>query len=81
LILRAWHTEVRARLRERRPSPGSPNCGIPRSNAWETLEFEYELIDAGDRVIMLLEQRMRGRSTGIEVPMGKYAQIATFQDG
>jgi len=24
---------------------------------------------------------MRGRSSGIEVPMGKYAQVATFRDG
>ena len=49
--------------------------------AWETLQFEYELVDAGDRVVMLLDQRMRGRSTGIEVPLGKYAQVATFRDG
>jgi hypothetical protein len=49
--------------------------------AWETVEFEYELVDAGDRVVALLEQRMRGRSTGIEVPFGKYAQVATFRDG
>ena len=49
--------------------------------AWETVEFEYELVDAGDRVVVLLDQRMRGRSTGIEVAFGKYAQIATFRDG
>ena len=49
--------------------------------AWESQQFEYELVDAGDRVVMLLEQRMRGRSTGIEVSMGKYAQVATFRDG
>jgi SnoaL-like domain len=49
--------------------------------AWETLEFEYELVDAGDSVVMLLDQRMRGRSTGIEVQMGRYAQIATFKTG
>jgi SnoaL-like domain len=49
--------------------------------AWETLEFEYELVDAGDRIVMLLDQRMRGRSTGIEVSVGKYAQIATFRGG
>ena len=49
--------------------------------AWETVQFEYELIDAGDRVVMLIDQRMRGRSTGIEVPFGKYAQVATFRDG
>ena len=49
--------------------------------AWETVEFEYELVDAGDRVVALLDQRMRGRSTGIEVSLGKYAQVATFRDG
>ena len=49
--------------------------------AWETLDFEYELIDAGDRVLLLLNQRMRGRSTGLEVPMGQYAQVATFRSG
>jgi ketosteroid isomerase-like protein len=49
--------------------------------AWEIVEFEYELLDAGDRVVMLLDQRMRGRSTGIEVPFGKYAQVFTFRDG
>jgi hypothetical protein len=49
--------------------------------AWEFVEFEYELVDAGDRVVVLLDQRMRGRSTGIEVPLGKYAQVATFRDG
>src|SRR2546422_5520038 len=33
--------------------------------AWETLQFEYELVDAGERVVVLLDLRMRGRSTGI----------------
>jgi ketosteroid isomerase-like protein len=49
--------------------------------AWETVQFEYELVDAGDRVVALIDQRMRGRSTGIEVPFGKYAQVYTFKDG
>ena len=49
--------------------------------AWQTVEFDYELVDAGDRVVLLLDQRMRGRSTDIEVPMGKYAHIATVKDG
>jgi SnoaL-like protein len=50
-------------------------------DAWETVEFEYELLDAGDRVVVLINQRMRGRSTGIEVSRGKYAQVATYRDG
>jgi ketosteroid isomerase-like protein len=49
--------------------------------AWETLEFDYELIDAGDRVVLLLDQRMRGRATGIEVPLRRYAHVATFRNG
>jgi ketosteroid isomerase-like protein len=49
--------------------------------AWETIQFEYELLDAGDRVVALIDQRMRGRSTGIEVPAGKYGAVYTFRDG
>ena len=49
--------------------------------AWDVIEFEYELVDSGDSVVMLLDQRMRGRSSGINVPGGKYAQVATFRDG
>jgi ketosteroid isomerase-like protein len=48
---------------------------------WETLEFEYELVDAGDRVVVLLDSRMRGRSTGIEVGLGQSAFVTTFRDG
>ena len=50
-------------------------------DAWETLQFEYELVDAGDRVVVLLDLRMRGRSTGIEVSLGKHAFVTTFRDG
>jgi hypothetical protein len=49
--------------------------------AWETVQFEYELVDAGDRVVALVDQRMRGRSTGIEVSLGKYAHLYTFRNG
>jgi SnoaL-like domain len=49
--------------------------------AWESLQFEYELVDAGGRAVMLLDLRMRGRSTGIEVPLGKHAWVTTFRDG
>jgi ketosteroid isomerase-like protein len=49
--------------------------------AWETVQFEYELVDAGDSVVVLIDQRMRGRTTGIEVPLGKYAHVYTFRDG
>jgi hypothetical protein len=49
--------------------------------AWETVEFDYELLDAGERVVMLMDLRMRGRSTGIEVPFGKVAWIFTYRNG
>jgi ketosteroid isomerase-like protein len=50
-------------------------------SAWETVRFEYELVDAGDRVVALIDQRMRGRSTDIEVALGKYAHVYTFENG
>ena len=49
--------------------------------AWETVQFDYELVDAGHRVVMLLDLRMRGRSTGIEVPFGKVAWVFTLRNG
>ena len=49
--------------------------------AWETLRFDYELVDAGDRVVMLFDMRIRGRSTGIDVPFGKVAWVMTYRDG
>ena len=49
--------------------------------AWETVQFEYELIDAGDQVVALIDQRMRGRSAGVEVAFGRYAHVYTFRDG
>jgi ketosteroid isomerase-like protein len=49
--------------------------------AWDTFHFEYELVDAGDHVVVLLDTRMRGRSTGIEVVAGKTAFVTTFRNG
>ena len=49
--------------------------------AWKTNEFEYQLVDAGDRVVQLFDLRMRGRSTGIEMPFGNVAWVYTFRDG
>jgi ketosteroid isomerase-like protein len=50
--------------------------------AWEILHYEFRLMDAGDRVVALFDhQRMRGRSTGIEVPVVKYAVVMTIRDG
>ena len=49
--------------------------------AWETNQFEYELVDAGDHVVQLFDLRMRGRSTGIEMPFGKIAWVYKLRDG
>jgi hypothetical protein len=50
-------------------------------SAWETLQYDYELVDAGERVVMLLDLKMRGRATGIEMPFGKFAWVSTIRDG
>jgi hypothetical protein len=50
-------------------------------SAWETVEYDYELVDAGERVVMLLDLQMRGRSTGIETSFGRFAWVSTFRDG
>ena len=50
--------------------------------AWETLRVDYELVDAGEeRVVMLMDLKLRGRSTGIEMPFGRFAWVGTFRDG
>ena len=49
--------------------------------AWQTMQFDYELVDAGDCVVVLLRSRMRGRSSGIDVPFGESAFVTTFRDG
>ena len=49
--------------------------------AWETTPFDYELVDAGDRVVQLVDLQVRGRSTGIDMPFGKFAFVYTVRDG
>jgi ketosteroid isomerase-like protein len=50
--------------------------------AWEVIElFDYALLDAGDSAVVLLDQRLRARSTGVEASFGQYAQVVTFKDG
>ena len=51
-----------------------------RRSGWNTFLLT-ELIGGADRVLALIDQRMVGRSTGIEVPLGKYAHLYTFSDG
>ena len=50
--------------------------------AWETVSFEYEeFIDAGDSVVAILSQRVRGRTSGVELDWSSYAQVWTVKDG
>ena len=49
---------------------------------WEAVRFEYEeFIDAGDDVIGILTQRMRGRASGLDVEWKSYAQVWTLRAG
>jgi ketosteroid isomerase-like protein len=50
-------------------------------DAWDSVQVDHELIEAGDSVVGLFEQRMRGHYTGIDVASGKYAMVFTFRDG
>ncbi len=50
--------------------------------AWETASFEYEeFIDAGDSIVTILSQRLRGRTSGIELEWNSYGQVWTVHDG
>jgi ketosteroid isomerase-like protein len=49
--------------------------------AWSDLEFEFELRDAGDEVVVLLRnQRQWGRHTGICTELAPYAQVFTLRE-
>jgi ketosteroid isomerase-like protein len=49
--------------------------------AWGEIEYSYdELIDAGDRVISVVERHARGRASGIEVER-PFALLWTVRDG
>jgi ketosteroid isomerase-like protein len=51
-------------------------------DAWETVDFDWqELIDAGDQVVAIQSQRVRGRASGVELEMKSYAQVWTVRDG
>ena len=51
--------------------------------AWSDLEFEIEEVrDKGDDVVVLIRnQRQRGRTTGIWTDLPPYAQVFTLRDG
>src|SRR5687767_6792677 len=46
--------------------------------AWEEVSLEYELHDAGDKVIAIIDQSNRGSQ--IEIPL-QTAQVWTFRNG
>ena len=49
--------------------------------AWDDWEMEAEdYIDAGDRVVVIINQRGRSKATGIPVDM-RFAQVWTLRDG
>jgi len=51
------------------------------ADAWDDWEMEVEeYIDAGERVVVIVNQRGRSKGTGIPVEM-RFAQVWTFQDG
>ena len=51
------------------------------ADAWDDWELELEdLIDAGDRVVAIVNQRGRSKATGIPVGM-RFAQVWAFRDG
>jgi pimeloyl-ACP methyl ester carboxylesterase len=49
--------------------------------AWEAVRVEYELVDAGERVVGLFNQQLRGHYTGIDVASGRYGMVFTFRGG
>jgi ketosteroid isomerase-like protein len=50
--------------------------------AWSDLEFDFELRDAGDEVVALIQdQRQWGRHTRICTEVPPYAQVWTLRDG
>ena len=50
--------------------------------AWDSVSFEYEeLIDAGNIVVTVLSQRMRGRASGVEQVWTSYGQNWTMHAG
>lgn len=50
--------------------------------AWEEISWEFErFIAAGERVVVLLRQRARGRASGAWTVLPLYGQVWTLRDG
>ena len=51
------------------------------ADAWDGWELEVEdYVDAGDRVVVIINQRGRSKGTGVPVEM-RFAQMWTLRDG
>ena len=51
------------------------------ADAWDDWELEAEdYVDAGERVVVIVNQRGRSKATGIPVDM-RFAQVWTLRDG
>jgi ketosteroid isomerase-like protein len=49
--------------------------------AWDELRLESgEVIDCGEKLVVLLQARVRGRGSGVEVER-PFAQVTTLRDG
>jgi ketosteroid isomerase-like protein len=49
---------------------------------WEHMEFEQEdYFDAGDKVVVFQRMNARGRTSGVDLDFGDYAQLWTIRDG
>jgi ketosteroid isomerase-like protein len=50
--------------------------------AWGSIEFEYELTDAGEHVLATIRRQvMRGQGSGVEVELPAYWQVFTLREG
>jgi ketosteroid isomerase-like protein len=49
--------------------------------AWDTVDVDFKLTDAGDRVLAEVDQSMRGKGSGIEIEFPHHWQVFTFREG
>jgi ketosteroid isomerase-like protein len=50
--------------------------------AWESIDFTYErFVEAEEQVVVQVSQRVRGKTSGVEMEMRGYAQLWTVRDG
>ena len=60
---------------------GADQFNAEWAGAWDDWELEPEdYIDAGERVVVIINQRGRSKGSGIPLEM-RFAQVWTFQDG